>query len=119
MQRINALVSECMRRATLATIDGAAHFMIATHAGEVCRLISEHVDGVESRAFPLDFCDRNKPEEIMAPAQKIRPTFSRPSRQPFLCPITNYPCEGDLSYLCEDYGCARKGGLSPHSNENS
>jgi hypothetical protein len=35
-----------------------------------------------------------------------------------LCPITGYRCEGDLSYLCEDYGCARKGGLSPHSNEN-
>jgi hypothetical protein len=36
----------------------------------------------------------------------------------FLCPITGYPCEGDLSYLCEEYGCARKGGLSPHSHEN-
>jgi hypothetical protein len=55
MQRINALVSECMRRATLATIDGAAHFMIATHAGEVCRLISEHVDGVKSRSIPARF----------------------------------------------------------------
>jgi hypothetical protein len=36
----------------------------------------------------------------------------------FLCPITGSPCEGDLSYLCEEYGCARKGGLSPHSHEN-
>jgi hypothetical protein len=36
----------------------------------------------------------------------------------FLCPITGYPCQGDLSYLCEDYGCARKGGLSPRSEEN-
>ena len=36
----------------------------------------------------------------------------------FLCPITGYPCEGDLSYLCEAYGCARKGGLSPRSDEN-
>jgi len=35
-----------------------------------------------------------------------------------LCPVTRHPCEGDLSYLCEDYGCARKGGLSPHSHEN-
>jgi hypothetical protein len=35
-----------------------------------------------------------------------------------LCPITGYPCEGDLSHLCEDYGCARKGGLSPRSEEN-
>jgi uncharacterized protein YjiS (DUF1127 family) len=36
----------------------------------------------------------------------------------FLCPITAHPCEGDLSQLCEEYGCARKGGLSPHSEEN-
>lgn len=35
-----------------------------------------------------------------------------------ICPITAYPCEGDLSHLCEKYGCARKGGLSPHSEEN-
>ncbi len=35
-----------------------------------------------------------------------------------LCPITSRACEGDLAYLCEDYGCARKGGLSPHSDEN-
>jgi len=34
------------------------------------------------------------------------------------CPLTGYPCQGDLSYLCEDYGCARKGGLSPRSEEN-
>jgi hypothetical protein len=61
----------------------------------------------------------------MAPTQKIRPAFhSRPvsendGRQLILCPITSYPCEGDLSYLCEDYGCARKGGLSPRSEENA
>ena len=36
-----------------------------------------------------------------------------------ICPITARRCEGDLSYLCEDYGCARKGGLSPHSEENA
>jgi hypothetical protein len=32
--------------------------------------------------------------------------------------FTAYPCEGDLSHLCERYGCARKGGLSPHSEQN-
>jgi hypothetical protein len=40
------------------------------------------------------------------------------SKSQFICPITAYPCEGDLSHLCEEYGCARKGGLSPHSEEN-
>jgi len=36
-----------------------------------------------------------------------------------VCPVTGYRCEGDLSHLCEDYGCARKGGLSPYSDENN
>jgi len=40
------------------------------------------------------------------------------SQSRIFCPITGYACEGDLSHLCEDYGCARKGGLSPHSDEN-
>ena len=38
--------------------------------------------------------------------------------EPIYCPITGDQCEGNLSYLCGDYGCARKGGLSPNSNEN-
>jgi hypothetical protein len=47
-----------------------------------------------------------------------RPTRYDARVQLFRCPITGHPCEGDLAYLCEDYGCARKGGLSPHSDEN-
>jgi hypothetical protein len=39
-------------------------------------------------------------------------------RSPARCPVTGRPCEGDLAYLCVDYGCARKAGLSPHSAEN-
>jgi hypothetical protein len=60
----------------------------------------------------------------MIQKQTIDPVIDRRRRYhdneaPLLrCPITGYPCEGDLSYLCEDYGCARKGGLSPHSEEN-
>lgn len=48
-QRANALLAECMR-GTLATIDGAAHFMIATHATEVARLIAPHVQQAEASA---------------------------------------------------------------------
>ena len=60
----------------------------------------------------------------MIPTQTIGSTIHRrhasytDSEPLFLCPITGYPCEGDLSHLCKDYGCARKGGLSPHSDEN-
>jgi hypothetical protein len=39
-------------------------------------------------------------------------------KQLMLCPITGRPCEGDLAYLCPEYGRARKGGLSPRSEEN-
>jgi hypothetical protein len=34
------------------------------------------------------------------------------------CSITGAPCEGDHAYLCIEWGCARKGGLSPISHEN-
>jgi hypothetical protein len=60
----------------------------------------------------------------MSSQQKTNPVTDRRStgrnyKTPLiLCPITRYPCEGDLSYLCEDYCCARKGGLSPRSDEN-
>jgi len=37
---------------------------------------------------------------------------------PLRCPVTGRRCDGDLSHLCEDFGCARKAGLSPHSHEN-
>ena len=63
-------------------------------------------------------------EKTMTPTKTTNPaitaTTSKLQRQQttVLCPITCYPCEGDLSYLCEDYGCARKGGLSPRSAEN-
>ena len=42
VQRANALLAECLR-GSRATIDGAAHFMTATHANEVARLVGEHV----------------------------------------------------------------------------
>ena len=48
-------------------------------------------------------------------AKELRP---RDWKQLMLCPVTGYPCEGDLAYLCPEYGCARKGGLSPRSEEN-
>jgi pimeloyl-ACP methyl ester carboxylesterase len=47
VRRANALLSESMNDAVLATIDGAAHFMIATHARELADLIADHVHRVE------------------------------------------------------------------------
>jgi len=47
VQRANALISECVRGAVLVTIEGAAHFMIATHANEMARRIAAHVHGAD------------------------------------------------------------------------
>lgn len=43
VQRANALLGESLRRAAAATVEGAAHFLIATHAEQVGNLITEHV----------------------------------------------------------------------------
>jgi pimeloyl-ACP methyl ester carboxylesterase len=49
MRRLCALVSAGIGGARHATIGGAAHFMIATHAGEVARLVAEHARAAEAR----------------------------------------------------------------------
>jgi pimeloyl-ACP methyl ester carboxylesterase len=59
MQRANALLSERIRGAALATIAGAAHFMIATHASEIARLIAQHVHRAKQYQIvspQLDIC---------------------------------------------------------------
>ena len=49
VQRAIALLSECIGGAELATLEGAAHFLIATHAGQVAALIEGHVHGAGKR----------------------------------------------------------------------
>jgi len=45
VQRANELLGTCIRDASFVTIAGAAHFMIATHAGEVARAVARLVQG--------------------------------------------------------------------------
>ncbi len=53
VKRANELISECIERASLTTIDSAAHFMITTHANDVAEAIAHHVSQVEI-AGPCD-----------------------------------------------------------------
>jgi pimeloyl-ACP methyl ester carboxylesterase len=48
VQRANARLSESLK-ADSATIDGAAHFMIATHAADVASYVAQHVHRAEER----------------------------------------------------------------------
>ena len=47
VQRANELLSIHLKDASLVTIAGGAHFMIATHAGDVARAIAAHVKRLE------------------------------------------------------------------------
>jgi pimeloyl-ACP methyl ester carboxylesterase len=48
VQRANALLGEHTNGAALATIDGAAHFAIATHAVKVAGRIAAHIHRAEA-----------------------------------------------------------------------
>jgi pimeloyl-ACP methyl ester carboxylesterase len=47
-KRANALIGRSVTHSAAAEIDGAAHFMIATHADQVARLIAQHVHAAEA-----------------------------------------------------------------------
>ncbi len=49
VQRANELLTENVHGSKGRLIEGAAHFMIATHAAEVAGAIAEHIEAVESR----------------------------------------------------------------------
>jgi pimeloyl-ACP methyl ester carboxylesterase len=51
VRRANALLGECVGGAISATIEGAAHFMISTHASEVARHVAAHVHRAEARGI--------------------------------------------------------------------
>jgi hypothetical protein len=48
VQRANTLLAKGMNAPPVVSVDGASHFMIATHAPEIARLISEHVHAAEA-----------------------------------------------------------------------
>ena len=43
MQRANGLLAEWINGSATASIPGAAHFMITTHAQEVASLLARHI----------------------------------------------------------------------------
>jgi hypothetical protein len=49
VQRANSLLFELTSNATLATIDGAAHFAIVTHAVEIASRITAHVHHADEK----------------------------------------------------------------------
>jgi pimeloyl-ACP methyl ester carboxylesterase len=53
VQRANALIAKGLKDATAGPIEGAAHFMISTHASEVAEMVARHVQRTEERAGVL------------------------------------------------------------------
>jgi hypothetical protein len=56
VQRANALLCELSGNAALATIDGAAHFAIATHAVDAAGRIAAHVIREPGLRSPVSGC---------------------------------------------------------------
>jgi pimeloyl-ACP methyl ester carboxylesterase len=52
VRRANELLSRCLKGAARAPIDGAAHFMISTHAPAVARLVGAHIDRAAAEPMP-------------------------------------------------------------------
>lgn len=52
VRRANALLGELLPRAVVAPIDGAAHFMISTHAEQVAHLITAHIRASDAARLP-------------------------------------------------------------------
>jgi hypothetical protein len=75
VERANALLSECISEAALATIDTAAHFMIATHPNEVGRLIAQHVHSAEAR-FNSEASHTAPPPYAPAPGYAPQPSYA-------------------------------------------
>jgi pimeloyl-ACP methyl ester carboxylesterase len=48
VRRVAEVLSDAVSRSSLVTVAGASHFMIATHASDVARLIREHVAKVQT-----------------------------------------------------------------------
>ena len=48
VRRANELLSRCLKGASRTVIDGAAHFMIATHVPEVAHVVGAHIDRASS-----------------------------------------------------------------------
>jgi len=53
VQRANALLAACIIGAVAIEIKAAAHFMIATHADAVSRLIARHAQDAQARSGPM------------------------------------------------------------------
>ena len=48
VQRVSEVLGHALAKSSLVTVPGASHFMIATHASDVARLIRKHVVTVET-----------------------------------------------------------------------
>jgi pimeloyl-ACP methyl ester carboxylesterase len=53
MKRATELLAESLPDSRLATVDGAAHFMISTHAAAVADRIERHVAGADARTMEI------------------------------------------------------------------
>jgi hypothetical protein len=78
-----------------------------------------HLIGSEAQTEARALGKPGRAREAQSKSRVIDTTVGQPSFGISVrCSITGAPCEGDRAHLCVEWGCARKGGLSPISHEN-
>lgn len=90
-----------------------------TRRREAARVIADHAHLIGPTITTLPLGGTSSCAEASAPFAKsgrCQEDDDADFAMRMICPITSFPCEGDDVPLCEDYGCARKGGLLPVSD---
>jgi pimeloyl-ACP methyl ester carboxylesterase len=66
VRRANELLGRCLKGAARTAVEGAAHFMISTHATEVAGLVGAHIDRAAAAPMPVTMRDATMREAAMA-----------------------------------------------------
>jgi hypothetical protein len=90
----------------------AMHRSRARQAAAIIRSHAHLLDGGHSRASAAE-ARHELPSLGDGDDAALFPSHLGASDGRMICPITAHPCDGDRSFVCEEFGCARKGGLSP------
>jgi pimeloyl-ACP methyl ester carboxylesterase len=76
VRRANELLGRCLKGASSAPIDGAAHFMISTHAQEVARMVAAHIARAQRDPYDEPVEPRGRDGALQSPFDKLRAVSS-------------------------------------------
>jgi cytochrome c5 len=107
-------VARALGRAIGSFIRHLLEAMYASRREQAVSVLARHGKLIDSAAQPRVAASRKPAVAAASTSVAGQAVYGMRIR----CSITGAPCEGDRAELCIEWGCARKGGLSPISHEN-